>query len=230
MPQRPSRHLDDRRARTCRLDSKLGAPASLEPALGEPAAASPTRILRRRPDQQPSLSYSQQQLWLIDQWDPGTPTYNVALPFRVRGPLDRDALASALRRLIDRHEVLRTVVEVRDDEPIPVVLERPSLDLRKIDLRHLPAAEAEAEAIRLATELSRRPFDFTRDPLLQGAALVHMRRHGPRARPAWRPITSRSTAGPSGCCSMSSPRSTGARPSPRRSFSSATSRSGNAAG
>ncbi len=138
----------------------------------QPAASPLPSIPRRRPDQRPALSYSQQQLWLIDQWDPGTPTYNVALLFRVRGPLDLEALTDALRRLIDRHEVLRTVIEVRDDQPVPVLLGRPSLDLQKIDLRHLPEAEAEAEGIRLATEMSRRPFDFTQDPLLRATVVL----------------------------------------------------------
>src|SRR5204862_3494712 len=53
--------------------------------------AAPAPIARRRLGERWPLSYSQQQLWLIDQWDPGAPTYNVALPFRIRGPLDLGA-------------------------------------------------------------------------------------------------------------------------------------------
>jgi amino acid adenylation domain-containing protein len=130
-------------------------------------AASAPGILARRADQAWPLSYSQQQLWLIDQWDPGAPTYNVALAFRVRGALDLDALRSALAEALERHEALRTVVEVRDDKPVPVLLEYPRLELESIDL----SGRSEAEALQTLTDLARRPFDLSRDPLLRGSVI-----------------------------------------------------------
>ena len=82
-------------------------------------AASAPAIARRRAGEAWPLSSSQQQLWLIDQWDPGAPTYNVALAFRVQGALDLDALRSAAAGVLARHEALRTVVHVQDDQPVP---------------------------------------------------------------------------------------------------------------
>jgi amino acid adenylation domain-containing protein len=126
-------------------------------------AASASAIVARGADEAWPLSYSQQQLWLIDQWDPGAPTYNVALAFRVRGALDRDTLRSALAATLERHEALRTVVDVHDDHPVPVLLEHPRLELESIDLSGHPWDEA----LQTLTDLARRPFDLARDPLLR---------------------------------------------------------------
>jgi amino acid adenylation domain-containing protein len=131
------------------------------------AAPAPAIAPRGEDDAWP-LSYSQQQLWLIDQWDPGAPTYNVALAFRVRGTLDLDALHSALAGVLARHEALRTVVDVRDDQPVPVLLQRPRLELESVDMSGRP----EAEALQALTDLARRPFDLARDPLLRCSAIA----------------------------------------------------------
>src|SRR5687767_5525209 len=54
------------------------------------------------------LSFAQRQVWFFEQWQPGTPTYNVASASWVDGPLDVDALGRALHALAGRHEALRT--------------------------------------------------------------------------------------------------------------------------
>ena len=134
-----------------------------QPGEAVPAPA----LVARGADEAWPLSYSQQQLWLIDQWDPGAPTYNVALAFRVRGALDHDALSAALAATLTRHEALRTVVDVRDDQPVPVLLEHPNLELEEIDLSGCP----EPEVLQRLTDVARRPFDLAREPLLRGSLI-----------------------------------------------------------
>ncbi|KVT75651.1 non-ribosomal peptide synthetase [Burkholderia territorii] len=53
------------------------------------------------------LSFAQRRMWFARQAEPGA-AYNMPEVFRVRGPLNRDALEAALNRVIGRHEVLRT--------------------------------------------------------------------------------------------------------------------------
>ncbi|WP_242614545.1 condensation domain-containing protein, partial [Actinomadura roseirufa] len=55
------------------------------------------------------LSSAQQSMWLHHRTFPDSPAYNVCLLIRMTGPLDTDALRAALRGLLRRHEVLRTV-------------------------------------------------------------------------------------------------------------------------
>jgi condensation domain-containing protein len=117
------------------------------------------------------LSFSQQRLWFLDQWAPGAPTYNAAVPWRVRGDLDVDALRAALEEVVRRHEAVRTVFDVRDGEPVQVVLDDWSFDLSVSDLRHLREPDRQHEAERLLRAQARRPFDLRRDLMLRATLL-----------------------------------------------------------
>ncbi|HEX2569056.1 MAG TPA: amino acid adenylation domain-containing protein [Polyangia bacterium] len=108
------------------------------------------------------LSLTQQRLWFLEQWEPGNCAYIQLFYFRLRGPLVRPALGTALAGLVARHEALRTRFVSEEGRPVQLVLppgaaEAP-LPLPLQDLRDLPAAEREAEARRLAWEEARRPF------------------------------------------------------------------------
>jgi Condensation domain len=53
-------------------------------------------------------SIGQRLLWLLDHYRGGEGTINVPIGWRIRRPLDVDALKAALAALVDRHETLRT--------------------------------------------------------------------------------------------------------------------------
>jgi Condensation domain len=103
-------------------------------------------------------------MWFLQQWEPGSPTFNGARAFRLRGPLEVDALRRAFETVLERHQSLRTVVS-GDREPVQVVLERWSFEL--------PVTVVEGpDALQLLLrELSREPFDLTCDLMLR-ATLV----------------------------------------------------------
>src|SRR5262249_32626363 len=117
------------------------------------------------------LSFAQERLWFLDRMEPGTPAYNMPGTVGLNGRLDVAALTAALRTLVERHEVLRTVFRVVDGAPRQHVL--PSLEIRMpvVDLAELPAAGRLAEAERLTTEHARHRFDLARGPLADVALL-----------------------------------------------------------
>jgi amino acid adenylation domain-containing protein len=113
------------------------------------------------------LSYEQQHIWLHSQLAPELPLYNEILTVRRTGPLDVPALERSLSEIIRRHEAWRTVFHTVDGEPVQVILPPPTISLPVIDIRELPEAEREPEALRLAAEEARRPFDLVVGPLLR---------------------------------------------------------------
>lgn len=67
------------------------------------------------------LSFSQRQLWFLDQMEPGNAFYNVPTAILLKGTLDVPVLEKALNELIMRHEMLRTTFASVDGEPRQIV-------------------------------------------------------------------------------------------------------------
>ncbi len=113
------------------------------------------------------LSFQQQQLLFLDQLAPGSAVYNAAFAVRVLGPLDRVALTRAVETLVERHEALRTVLEVDGDSAMQLVLDDWSIEFPLVLLDHLPPEERQPTLEARLREGARRPFDLQRDLLLR---------------------------------------------------------------
>jgi amino acid adenylation domain-containing protein len=132
------------------------------------------RICPRPPGEPVPLSFAQQQIWLHGQIAGDVPFYNESIAVDRQGLLDVGVLERCLLEIIRRHEIWRTTFEAAAGEPIQIVHPAPRVfPLPVTDLRKLPEAEREAEAVRLATEDTQRPFDLKTGPLMR-ALLVRM--------------------------------------------------------
>ncbi len=121
-------------------------------------------------------SFAQQRLWILDQLQPGDPTYNIAVAVRLRGSLDVTALAESLNEVVQRHESLRTTFTAQEGEPVQVVSRSLSLPLPVLNLQALPETDREAELEVLTAIEAQKPFDLARGPLLR-AVLVQLDNH-----------------------------------------------------
>ncbi|MCE5219205.1 condensation domain-containing protein, partial [bacterium] len=142
--------------------------AALERALlrrrgGRPAATIPPRD----PDAPLLLSFAQQRLWFLETLEPNTPLYSISRLTRLLGPLDTKALREALARIVERHEVLRTVFHERKGEPVQVILAPEAWSYETRDLSQLPEEERAETLQQLLVAERPRPFDLTHGPLLR---------------------------------------------------------------
>src|SRR5690606_37059682 len=101
------------------------------------------------------LTPIQRRLFFLWQLEPDSPAYHLPLVLRLRGPVDPTALAAALRDLVERHEALRSVVDVSGGEPVMRV--RPA-DRVPVEVVDDPQPQA-----RLAAH-ARRPFALDTAP------------------------------------------------------------------
>ncbi|MGW5669986.1 amino acid adenylation domain-containing protein [Micromonospora sp. NPDC003776] len=131
-------------------------------------AAPAARITPRPADAEVPLSYAQERVWFMDQLAPGEAAYHIAVPLRVRGPLDVDALRAALATLTARHESLRTRFPADSDGRPTVVIE----ETVEVPLTIVEAPD-EAAAQALVDAAAAEPFDLARGPLLR-ALLVRL--------------------------------------------------------
>ncbi|MEU1918535.1 condensation domain-containing protein, partial [Streptomyces massasporeus] len=143
--------------------------AGLAAGLAEADDARPALTARPRPDLVP-LSYGQRRLWFLDRFQESSTTYNIPVSVRLLGPVDGSALDAALRDVIRRHEVLRTVFAEVDGEPHQRVLAPGELDwdlvVTEVAPDELDAAVAEAagHAFDLAAEVPVKAWLFRVSP------------------------------------------------------------------
>ncbi|WP_420124961.1 amino acid adenylation domain-containing protein, partial [Longimicrobium sp.] len=117
------------------------------------------------------LSFAQERLWFLDRLEPGSTTYNMLWPLRLRVAPDTGALERALGEIVRRHESLRTVVREVDGAPVQVVVPFAGFPLDTVDLSRLAEGEREAEMRRRVSEEAARPFDLATGPLFRASLL-----------------------------------------------------------
>ena len=71
-------------------------------------AAKPTIIPHQTHSGPVPLSYAQERIWFLDQFQPDSTAYNITATLRLMGELNASLLEQSLNRIVDRHEILRT--------------------------------------------------------------------------------------------------------------------------
>ncbi|MEM7387677.1 MAG: condensation domain-containing protein, partial [Verrucomicrobiota bacterium] len=138
----------------------------LEKRLREKGFSVPGARIQPRQDGQSEapLSYAQQRLWFVQQFEPENIAYNVGAALRLRGQLDLDRLQRALNAIVARHESLRTSFFKnaqgeacqRIHSPVPI-----ELSVEDLSGETAPESASRSRIHEMAAE----PFDLKSPPL-----------------------------------------------------------------
>jgi len=118
------------------------------------------------------LSFAQQRLWTIDQLHSGSANYNVPVIHYMLGALDINQLESALKMIISRHEILRTIFPNEHGIAQQKVLTDIGFNLDVVDLCHLSEESArQQQAKNICKQEAAQPFDLANDLLIRGKVI-----------------------------------------------------------
>ena len=117
------------------------------------------------------LSFVQQQLWLLDQLDPGTPAYNMPVALRITGELNVAEFERAFLRVIERHETLRTNFVSIDGEPCAVIRADAAWQFSQEDLSALEPLVRDEQVQKIAQAQTETGFDLAVDRLIRGTLI-----------------------------------------------------------
>ena len=107
-----------------------------------------------------SLSFSQQRLWFIDELE-GSLQYHMPIVLRIDGALDIEALSSSFKEIVNRHEVLRTVIKSEDGVAYQEVMPADAWSLEVVRL------EGTADMESLLHSYVSIPFDLSSDYMVR---------------------------------------------------------------
>ncbi len=113
------------------------------------------------------LSLSQQRLWFLEQFEPGTTAFHLPEAVRLTGRLDVPAMRQSLREVARRHESLRTTFTAVEGRPVQAIAAEPQVRTPVVDLCRLTPQRRERVAETLALAAASRTFDFEHGPLVR---------------------------------------------------------------
>ncbi|MFD7898246.1 amino acid adenylation domain-containing protein [Streptomyces sp. NPDC059743] len=140
-----------------RYRTVAGLVESLKTVAAKPV---PIESARTSDTSEQPLSFAQERLWFIDQYEQGTDVYNIHLCYEILPGVEVPVLERCFRAVHERHEVLRTVIRrSAGGDPHQVVL-----DHRQVPLvvRHISSANEEELAAEARAEATHR-FDLGRE-------------------------------------------------------------------
>lgn len=114
------------------------------------------------------LSDAQKPLWIMSQFEEGSRAYNISMAFRLTGQLNVECFSQAFDKLIERHEILRTVFRENErGEPSQWILSPSEINF-KLEYEDMVSNEDHELLIQnRMSELSYHLFDLQKGPMIR---------------------------------------------------------------
>ncbi|MBO4122680.1 amino acid adenylation domain-containing protein [Cupriavidus gilardii] len=135
-------------------------------ASAAPETANPLHARADRSGPMP-LSWAQQRLWFLWQWNRNGAAYNIPRAVRLRGDLDPSALQRTFDALVERHESLRTTFHQDGEQAVQRIHPPSTLPIAVSDLRNIEPSQRDGEIQSQVDAEAQAPFDLELGPLLR---------------------------------------------------------------
>ncbi|WP_054532742.1 non-ribosomal peptide synthetase [Herpetosiphon geysericola] len=135
--------------------------------LQQAAKQPPALVTQPRTSALLPLSFAQERQWVLYQWDPTSPLYNITYGVRYVGKLDIDAVQTGFNTIAQRHEVLRTTFKLVDNVPYQQIHAELNPGFNVVDLRDLSDDALETAMQSQLQAETQQPFDLQTGPLLR---------------------------------------------------------------
>jgi amino acid adenylation domain-containing protein len=121
------------------------------------------------------LSSAQKRMYFLQQMDPGNVNYNMLRVIPLDPEIERERLEETFRKLIDRHESLRTSFALVDDQPVQKIHDKAGFWIDYYDLSpgggsgtgSYRAVGTTRDAVREIIKDFVKPFDLSKAPFLR---------------------------------------------------------------
>ncbi|GCE15700.1 non-ribosomal peptide synthetase [Tengunoibacter tsumagoiensis] len=117
------------------------------------------------------LSFAQEQLWFLEQWEPGQLTYLIPFALHLQGPLQPEALQQSLQALVERHESLRTCFIETQGTPMQAILPALSIEITRQKWEEVVQSGQARELPDYLSQLWQSPFHLSEAPLFRAHLL-----------------------------------------------------------
>ncbi|MEA5603525.1 non-ribosomal peptide synthetase [Nostoc sp. UHCC 0252] len=129
-------------------------------------------ILPRAENAQLALSYAQQRLWFLDQFEPNSPFYNMSIALRLAGTVQVAVLEQSFQEIIHRHEALRTNFITVDGQATQIIQTETNWTVSVVDLKHLSTTKQEIASQQLVQQQAIQPFELATQALVRATLVV----------------------------------------------------------
>ncbi len=110
------------------------------------------------------VSSAQKRLFVVNELDDHSTTYNMPLVLNVKGQLNPDRLEKVIKNLIERHESLRTSFMLIAGDPVQQIHEDVEFSIQRFEVEE--QIDLEKEVQQLIKEFVK-PFELNKAPLLR---------------------------------------------------------------
>ncbi|MBQ4800729.1 amino acid adenylation domain-containing protein, partial [Pseudoalteromonas sp. MMG006] len=117
------------------------------------------------------LSYSQRRIWFIEEMQPENAVYNMSMALDISGRVDAILIEQTLQKLIEKHNILRTVYFQKEGRPYQQVQKSFNFCLELLDLSEVNTNKLQNSIDDIWLQRQQMPFDLSSDLMLRACLL-----------------------------------------------------------